>query len=131
MHIRQPEAELSILFVGDKKMQELNAVFRGVNRATDVLSFPQQNSDELRRKKKSSGPFICHPPLFLGDIVISIPTAARQAKISDWELYDEIYRLMVHGILHLLGYDHEKSCLSARLMRKKEREALNAIKKIF
>ncbi|MBI4709575.1 MAG: rRNA maturation RNase YbeY, partial [Nitrospirae bacterium] len=108
MHIRQPEAELSILFVGDKKMQEFNAVFRGVNRATDVLSFPQQNSDELRvksdelrRKKKNSVPFTCHPPLFLGDIVISIPTAARQAKISDWGLYDEIYRLMVHGILHL------------------------------
>ncbi|MBI5196902.1 MAG: rRNA maturation RNase YbeY [Nitrospirae bacterium] len=138
MHIRQPEAELSILFVGDKKMQELNAAFRDVNRATDVLSFSQQNSDELRvksdelrRKKKSSGPFTCHPPLFLGDIVISIPTAVRQAKISGAGLYDEIYRLMVHGILHLLGYDHEKSCCRARSMKKKEREVFNAIKKIF
>lgn len=69
-------------------MQEFNAVYRGVNRATDVLSFPQQNSDELRvksyelkEKKKNSKRLTCHPPLFLGDIVISIPTAERQAKI--------------------------------------------------
>ncbi|MBI4710696.1 MAG: rRNA maturation RNase YbeY, partial [Nitrospirae bacterium] len=106
----------------------------GVNRATDVLSFPQiefgVQSSGFRKKNKTHNSRLLTQSCMLGDIVISIPTAARQAKISDWGLYDEIYRLMVHGILHLLGYDHEKSRLRAKLMRKKEREALNAIKKI-
>jgi len=120
------KAELSILFVGSKEMHKLNADFRGINKTTDVLSFPQ-----VEFRVKSSG--ITPPPyspLLLGDIVINVQKAAARAKITGTTFYEEIYRLLVHGILHLLGYEHEKSSFMATAMRKKEKELLNAIKKM-
>jgi probable rRNA maturation factor len=66
----------------------------------------------------------------LGDVVISIPRAELQAKTYGWSFYDEIFRLLIHGTLHLLGYDHEKSVYKARLMKKKELEIFNAVKKM-
>ena len=115
----QPAAELSIMFVGDKKMSELNAAYRGIDRSTDVLAFPQLSEKwEVRNKK------------LLGDIVINVPCAESQAKMYGWGFYDEISRLLIHGTLHLLGYDHEKTVYMARKMRKKEQEILNAIKKM-
>jgi len=115
--LNQPAAELSILFVGDKKMLELNTTFRGVSKTTDVLSFPQATS---------------HFPLptshfLLGDIVINIPRAVSQAKESGTGFYKELYRLLIHGILHLLGYDHEKSRYKARIMKRKEEELLKCL----
>lgn len=118
--LEQPTAELSILFVGDKKMKELNTVFRNLPTTTDVLSFPQT----------SYFPFPTSH-LLLGDVVINIPQAERQAKIHGLSFYDEVCRLLIHGILHLLGYNHEKSSHKAKLMREKEREVFNAVKKIF
>lgn len=136
------KSELSILFVGNKEMHKLNADYRGINKTTDVLSFPQV---EFRVKKKnqnfkltSSFPRLTPCPadarhcssLLLGDIVINVQKAAAQAKITSATFYEEIYRLLVHGILHLLGYEHEKSSSMATAMRKKEKELLNAIKKM-
>lgn len=88
------DAELSIAFVDDAEMQTLNASYRGKNYPTDVLSFPQ---DEI------SGALA-----LLGDVVISLPTAERQAKEYGNELSYEVARLLVHGILHLVGYEHEE-----------------------
>lgn len=115
----QPAAELSIMFVGDKKMSELNAAYRGINRSTDVLAFPQ-----LSAKRPPA------PHVILGDIVISVPRAESQAKMYGWGFYEEISRLLIHGTLHLLGYDHEKTLYMAGKMRKKEQEILNAVKKM-
>lgn len=112
----QPAAELSIMFVGDKKMSELNAVYRGINGSTDVLSFPQISEKWGVR--------------ILGDVVISIPRAEYQAKIYGWSFYDELLRLLIHGTLHLLGHDHEKTVYRAGKMREKEQEILNAVKKM-
>jgi probable rRNA maturation factor len=111
------EAELSILFTGDKKMLELNNTYRGKNRTTDVLSFESRIPVYIK-----DGPDI------LGDIVICIPRAEAQAKSAGVEFYDELFRLLIHGVLHLTGYDHEASLYMARKMQKKEEEIFNALK---
>jgi probable rRNA maturation factor len=138
----QPAAELSIMFVGDRKMSELNATFRGINRSTDVLAFPQTSqksevrSQKFKKDKKTTKAFLasCFPlpasHLILGDIVICVPKAEMQAKKYGWGFYDEIYRLLIHGTLHLLGYDHEKTVYMSGKMRKKEQEIFNAVKKM-
>jgi len=83
--------EVSILFCGDTKMALLNRRYRRRNRSTDVLAFPAAPG----------------APAFLGDIVISVPYARRQARRRGEPAAREIDRLLVHGYLHLLGYDHE------------------------
>ena len=93
--------ELCITFIDDTEMRKLNSNYRNIDRTTDVLSFPQDEQ-------------------FLGDVVISIPTALRNAKRYVSEDGDEVKRLIIHGILHLLGYDHKK---------KKERETMRAKEK--
>ncbi|MCO6512490.1 MAG: rRNA maturation RNase YbeY [Aridibacter famidurans] len=83
----------TVVIVSDERIQSLNAEFRGKNSATDVLSFPfGEEGDEGR---------------FLGDIVISAETAERQAKENGLSLETELRQLVLHGILHLCGYDHE------------------------
>lgn len=86
----------SVAFVSDRRMKELNKLFRGKDSTTDVLSFPHE-ADE----------FETHEEHFLGDIVISVEQAARQAKENELTLDNEIKQLMLHGVLHLCGYDHE------------------------
>ncbi len=110
------EAELSILFVGDGKMLELNSEYRGIKKSTDVLSFEARVP--VKHDKINA---------VLGDIVISVPRAESQAETSGTGFYHEIYRLLIHGILHLLGYEHDKSPYRARKMRKKEQEIMNAL----
>lgn len=91
----------SVAFVSDRRMTELNKLFRGKDSTTDVLSFPHE-VDELTAS---------HVPLsaaFLGDIVISAEQAERQAAENGLSLETEIKQLILHGLLHLCGYDHEK-----------------------
>ncbi len=95
---RVPETEnksATIAFASDRKMRELNKQFRGKNQATDVLSFPFE-ADEFDANSSN-----------LGDIVISLETATRQADENNLTLELEIKQLILHGILHLCGYDHE------------------------
>ena len=89
---RKPAA---IAFVSDRKMRQLNKEFRGKDKTTDVLSFPFE-ADEFDTGKD-----------FLGDIVISLEQAARQSAENGFDLVTEIKQLILHGILHLCGYDHE------------------------
>ena len=114
----QRNAEVSVLLVGDKAMRTLNRHYRGKDRTTDVLSFPQRE-----------GRFSRIQPQVLGDIVLSLPTAARQAKAAGESYYSEIERLLVHGYLHLLGYDHERSRAEARRMDGRERRLREAIQR--
>ncbi len=111
-----PDAELSILFIGDRAMRTLNHTWRGKDSTTDVLSFP------LRE-----GRFPHIQPEMLGDIVISLPVAARQAAEAGHPLNVELERLLVHGLLHLLGYDHEQGLLEARRMKRKEQRLLKSL----
>ncbi len=96
--LHRAEAELSILLTDDATILELNRKYRDKARPTDVLSFPV------------SGPMLTAlpgQPEVLGDIVISLDTAARQAKARRRELLEEVRFLLAHGLLHLLGYDHD------------------------
>jgi rRNA maturation RNase YbeY len=105
--------ELCVAFVDDEEMRKLNADYRNINRTTDVLSFPQDGPNDS----------------MLGDVIISIDTAIRRSKLQKLNIEDEIHKLMIHGILHLLGYDHKKKN-AARVMRKKELEILSSIKSL-
>jgi probable rRNA maturation factor len=81
----------TIAFVSDKSIRKLNEQFRGIDKATDVLSFPADGLDEGN----------------LGDIAVSVDTATAQAKDNALSFDDEIAQLILHGLLHLAGYDHE------------------------
>ena len=84
------DPEISVVLCDDLFIQSLNAQWRGKDTPTDVLSFAQEDDPHL-----------------LGDIVISLPTAARQADAAGWTLENEVALLEIHGLLHLLGYDDE------------------------
>ena len=112
----RPEAEISLSFLSDRRIQSLNKFYRGQDRPTDVLAFPLALSKSIRSKGGAQR----RPPPFLGEVVISAPTARRQAREQRHGLGRETARLMIHGILHLLGYDHERP-EEARRMRRKER----------
>jgi probable rRNA maturation factor len=103
------DAELSLVLVSDPVMRALNRQWRGADRPTDVLSFAQ-----------AEGPGGA-PPGLLGDVVISVDTARRQAAERAAPLGAELDRLLIHGVLHLLGYDHERSPAEARRMQRRER----------
>ncbi len=133
----ESRAELSLELIGDRRMRRLNRVYRGVDAPTDVLSFPMRTptpplpiTHRIRRamgtrrgrvrEGAQGGPL-------LGDIVISLPTAARQAKGDGYSLDHELVRLLIHGILHLCGYDHERGAREARRMRAKELAVLRSL----
>jgi probable rRNA maturation factor len=103
------DAECGVSLVSDRRMARLNKLYRGVARSTDVLSFPMRE-----------GPFRSLSPTLLGDVIISAETADRQAKSAGRSLRDELAALLVHGILHLLGYDHHTPS-QAKRMRQLER----------
>jgi probable rRNA maturation factor len=84
--------EVSVLFLGDEEMCRLNTQYRKKNKPTDVLAFPAQ--------------FPCSKLPVLGDIVVSIPTAEKQALELGHSLWEEVAFLLIHGFLHLVGYDH-------------------------
>lgn len=90
-----PDAELSILLCDDATIRALNRQYRNKNRPTDVLAFPMHE-----------GPGPQPTPGLLGDVVISLPTASRQAAERDRAIVHEVTFLLAHGLLHLLGYDH-------------------------
>jgi len=114
--VGHPDAEVSVLFTGDRAMRSLNRRYRSKDMTTDVLSFA------LRE-----GMFPRIQPTVLGDIVISLPAASRQAAEAGHPLIREIERLLVHGLLHLLGYDHERGPHEALRMERKERKLLKGL----
>ncbi len=117
------DKELSILFTDDEHMAALNQQYRGREGPTDVLSFSMMEDPDGEAS----------PPVFesvmLGDVVVSVDTALREAKDLEEPLEGTVNRLMIHGILHLLGYDHERSQMDAALMVKEEERLLAALEK--
>lgn len=101
--------EVSLLICGDKKIQELNREYRHKNYVTDVLSFP--NYENLRTAKP-----VHQGILFLGDLAICHQQTKRQAREFNITYYDEFIHLFFHGVLHLMGFDHEISAKEERLM---------------
>ncbi|MGW8272606.1 MAG: rRNA maturation RNase YbeY [Thermodesulfovibrionales bacterium] len=112
--------ELSILLSNDETMKGLNARYRGKPQTTDVLSFPLADAG-------------CGAPgceILLGDVVLNVHLAARSSHETGHPLPLMIRRLLVHGVLHLAGYDHEDDPSGARRMSRKERQLLDALAKM-
>ncbi|MFA5848160.1 MAG: rRNA maturation RNase YbeY [Thermodesulfovibrionales bacterium] len=124
------KAELSILLVNDRGMKALNSMHRHIGKTTDVLSFPQNSwqAGKLASNKVTTGLADLRTcGLVLGDVVINLQAAKRQAPEHGLSFNEEIRWLLVHGILHLIGYDHEKSKYAERKMREKEKKLLKYI----
>ena len=114
------DAEVSVSFVDNERIHELNAQYRNVDRETDVLSFPMGENGEYDTNMDKG-------EKILGDIVISVPKAMEQAKAYNHSLQREIGFLTVHSMLHLLGYDHENGGIEQVHMREKEEEVITKI----
>mgnify|MGYP000867278023 CR=1 FL=1 len=112
--IGEREALLSLEIVGDVRMRRLNRTFRHRDKTTDVLAFAT---------REGPGP----PSSLLGDVVISLPQAIRQARRHQRGVDHEVVVLLIHGMLHLCGYDHERSETEARRMARRERAVLRGI----
>ena len=111
-HLGCQNTEVSILLTEDKDIRLLNKEFRSIDHSTDVLSFPQNHDEDPSIPGEK----------FLGDIAVSLDTAKTQANEHGLILKEEIILLLIHGILHLLGYDHEVSEQEDKKMRSKTRE---------
>ena len=103
------EAELSILLCDDEIIRDLNRRYRKTNKPTDVLAFPMQE-----------GPGPGFDTAVLGDVVISLPTATRQAVQRDRPIIGEVTFLLAHGLLHLIGYDHATAREEREMIAKTE-----------
>jgi len=112
--VEKSQAELTIALVGNAEIRKLNAKFRKKDYPTDVLSFPA--GDELPTGVQ-----------LLGDVVISVERAKEQAKERRRTLNEEMVTLLIHGIVHLLGYDHERSPKDARIMDRLEKKIYRAL----
>lgn len=112
LHQNAPSVEVAVVVTDDESLRELNRRFRGIDAPTDVLAFP----DETR------GPFVGAPgfPRYLGDVVISFPRAQEQAGQAGHPVEAELQLLVVHGVLHLLGYDDQSEPERAKMWAAQE-----------
>lgn len=113
-------AEVNVTFVDDAAIHKLNLEHRGIDKATDVLSFPLGENGVYDINPENGAKM-------LGDIVISVDHAVKQAKLYEHSLQREIAFLTVHSMLHLLGYDHVNGGLEEMRMREKEEDVLNRL----
>lgn len=113
-----PEGQLSILIVDDEQIAQLNLTYLNHTGPTNVISFPMQE-----------GPFTDLTPDLLGDVVISADTAHREADDAGIAMMERFYQLLIHGILHLVGFDHIHSAEEAKIMDQKSDELFNLIGK--
>ncbi len=141
-----PQGELAqagLVVTDDETVQELNRQFRGLDEVTDVLSFSashsghwageisESGSENVKREDAGPFPFTLPPgePFPLGEVIISFPQTQRQAQERNCPVEQELALLIVHGVLHLVGYDHMEPEEEAR-MQAKERSALSAVSRI-
>jgi len=108
-----PDGEISILLVDDPQIEELNQQYLNRQGPTNVIAFAMRE-----------GEFADLSPHLLGDVVISMDTAAKEAQIAATSMARRFNELLVHGVLHLMGFDHEASEEDARVMEDKSREIL-------
>ncbi|MGD9538986.1 MAG: rRNA maturation RNase YbeY [Alphaproteobacteria bacterium] len=114
-------AELALMFVDEVAMTALNREWRGKDRPTNVLAFAAQEAAGARAPAPPEA-----GPLLLGDVVLSYETIAREAEAASKPLADHLSHLIIHGVLHLLGYDHQRP-REARAMETLEVQALKTL----
>lgn len=117
--VGESRSELSLELIGDTRIRRLNREYRKQDRVTDVLAFPIREAVIPRGARSVTQ--------MLGDVVISLPTAVRQAREAGRSIDEELAMLLVHGVLHLCGYDHERSAQEAARMLCRERAILRII----
>lgn len=105
--------EVSVTFVNDKRIKVINNEFRGIDKSTDVLSFPMGENGEYDKNPETN-------KYILGDVIISLEHAIKQAEEFGHSIHREVVYLAVHSFLHLLGYDHVNDENEAKIMRQKE-----------
>ena len=119
--------EIAILACDNEKIQELNSNFRGINKNTNILSWPEK---DLSPKVSGTMPMKPEPinqePMFLGNLAISFEFIVKEAKKLNKDFYNHLYHLISHGTLHLLGFVHDLE-LDAKIMENKEREILSKV----
>ncbi|AIY83143.1 putative rRNA maturation factor YbeY [Clostridium baratii str. Sullivan] len=126
------KAEISMLFVDNEEIREINNDTRGIDRATDVLSFPMLDYEdkkvfkEMYKDKEFNETFMDGEELVLGDIVLSLERALEQSEEYNHSFTREACYLVVHSVLHLLGYDHMED-EDKKIMRKREEEILGKL----
>ncbi len=120
--------ELSLAVVDDQAIRALNRDYRDLDLSTDVLSFSQLDDEPSRARDPRDSVSLGSPPRALGDVVISLETAARQADEGGWPLEEEVNRLLVHGVLHLLGHEHERGGEDERRMKAEEARVARELK---
>jgi probable rRNA maturation factor len=108
--LQMPDSELSIVLTGDDQIQNLNRIYRKKDRPTDVLAFAQREGEHGERAGR-----------LLGDVVVSVPTARRQAAAARRTLRAELTMLLAHGLLHLLGWDHRTDAEDRAMRRETAR----------
>jgi probable rRNA maturation factor len=123
-----PPAEVGLVVTDDETLRDLNRRYRGLDEPTDVLSFGHEPFDRLRTEpfdRLRTEPFVTPPDGVrrLGEVILSYPTAERQAQEAGHSVQNEAAHLMVHGLLHLVGYDHDDP-EDERRMRAREEELL-------
>ena len=115
------EGSVSLAIVGENRMRKLNKRYRGKNKVTDVLSFPEQEVQigdfKIGPKEETKG---------LGEIVICLKRVKKNARRNNKEVKEEFTLVLIHGILHLLGYDHQEED-EAREMERKQKQYLNKV----
>jgi probable rRNA maturation factor len=119
MAVGETKSELSLELIGDARIRRLNREYRQQDRVTDVLAFPIREAVVPQVRTPATN--------MLGDVVISLPTAIRQAQEVGRSIDDELATLLVHGVLHLCGYDHERSPQEAVRMSRREQQVLRMI----
>jgi probable rRNA maturation factor len=110
----------TVLLTGNAKVRQLNHDFRGIDKATNVLSFPQFSPAEMRRPAKQKH------PVSIGDIALAYQYVAAEAKEENKPLINHVTHLIIHGLLHLFGYDHVRDG-DAKRMEKVEREIMKSL----
>ena len=105
-HCQVEQAALTVVITDDAEVRTLNAEFRGIDAATDVLSFPSHDDDESAMALALPPELVAETESYLGDVVIAFPYSAKQSAVYGNPISDELRLLTVHGVLHLLGYDH-------------------------
>lgn len=118
--------QLSILLTSDAEVRRLNKLWRGQDKPTNVLSFPADQIT-LGRQEKNKKSMVQSKPILLGDVVMARETVLREARSEKKTPRAHVSHLTVHGVLHLLGYDHEDS-KAAKTMEKLERQVLASLK---
>lgn len=116
----EEEYEISISFVDNEEMRSLNMKYRGVDKETDVLSFPMAEFIEEEHEEGSEAYEYIEEEIVLGDIVISMEKALKQAEEYGHSLNQEMAFLIIHGMLHLFGYDHEDEATEGEIFDKQE-----------